>query len=153
MPDDDAAGSADMAPVAALTLLARPDLTPETAATRLARITPAGSPPPTSVTAASNEYLGRHIRGHREIESLLWLRDRNFREDESQAHRAGRLGPRPLTAPAPLRSGVLCDCSPSSQHRPQPEIVKYMLVLWSLDTIDWQWPPSGTAANAPTAKG
>ena len=78
-------------------------------AARLARITPAGPPPPTSGTAASTEYLGRLVRGHREIESLLWLRDRNFREDESQAPpRPCRLGPGPLTAPPPLRSGVLC---------------------------------------------
>lgn len=72
------------------------DLTPETAAARLPRIAPAGSPPPKSITDASNEYLGSLIRGHWEIESLHWLRDRDFREDESQAHRGA--GPQAMAS-------------------------------------------------------
>ena len=62
------------------------DLTPAAAAARLARLAPEGSLPPKSVTQASNEYLGALIRGHWGIESLHWVRDRTFREDESQAH-------------------------------------------------------------------
>ena len=80
-------------------------LTPEAAATRLARLAPAGSPPPTSITHASNEYLGRLIRAHWGIESLHWVRDRAFREDESQAHRGA--GPQAMAALRNCAIGLL----------------------------------------------
>jgi hypothetical protein len=81
------------------------DLTPEAAAARLARLAPAGSPPPTSITQASNAYLGGLIRGHWGIESLHWVRDRTFREDESQAHRGA--GPQAMAALRNCAIGLL----------------------------------------------
>ena len=81
------------------------DLTPDAAAARLARLAPAGSPPPTSITHASNEYLGALIRGHWGIESLHWVRDRAFREDESQAHSGA--GPQAMAALRNCAIGLL----------------------------------------------
>ena len=81
------------------------DLTPEAAAARLARLAPAGSPPPMSITQASNAYLGGLIRGHWGIESLHWVRDRAFREDESQAHCGA--GPQAMAALRNCAIGLL----------------------------------------------
>ena len=81
------------------------DLKPETAAARLARSAPAASLPPKSITAASNEYLGRLIRGHWGIERLHWLRDRDSREDESQAHRGA--GPQAMASLRNCAIGLL----------------------------------------------
>ena len=80
-------------------------LTPEAAAARLARLAPAGSPPPRSTTHASNAYLGGLIRGHWGIESLHWVRDRAFREDESQAHCGA--GPQAMAALRNCAIGLL----------------------------------------------
>ena len=81
------------------------DLTPQAAAARLDRIAPAGSPPPRSLTDASNQYTGGLLRGHWKIESLHWLRDRDYREDESQAHRGA--GPQAMASIRNCAIGLL----------------------------------------------
>lgn len=65
------------------------DLTPEQAAARLGRPAPHGSPRQRQqfIMQANAEYLGGRIRGHWGIESHHWLRDRDFREDDSQVRR------------------------------------------------------------------
>jgi predicted transposase YbfD/YdcC len=65
------------------------DLTPEQAAARLGRPAPQGSPRDRAqhLAQANTEYLGGLIRGHRGIERHHWVRDRAFREDESQVRR------------------------------------------------------------------
>ena len=65
------------------------DLTPEQAAARRQRLTPQDSPHAAvlDVARANTQYLGGLVRGQWGIESHHWVRDIDFREDESQVRR------------------------------------------------------------------
>lgn len=61
-------------------------LTPEQAAARRGPF-PQDCPRDRYIASANAEALGLIVRGHWGVESFHWIRDRDFREDESQVRR------------------------------------------------------------------